>query len=74
MTGNVWEWCTDFYDDNYYNNSTTTNSVNTKSSNYRVGRGGGWGYNADYLSVGGRDYSSPTGSNLDLGFRVVRTY
>ena len=74
MSGNVYEWCTDFFDDNYYNNSATINPVNTKSSDDRVNRGSSWSNNDDYLRVCTRHGIPPTYDNTDLGLRLVRTY
>ena len=73
MSGNVWEWCTDYWSDNY-NNSTTINPVNTKSSGSRVDRGGSWRDYAVYLRVGDRRGYTPTSTDDYLGFRLARTY
>jgi formylglycine-generating enzyme required for sulfatase activity len=63
MTGNVWEWCQDRMDKDYYT---------SKPSENRVFRGGGWYEQAVYLRIAYRHWRRPSHSYWGLGFRIVR--
>ena len=76
MSGNVWEWCYDWYD----TVSSNTADTGASSGSYRVLRGGSW-YDYDYFCQvshrGGYDpyncLNNPYYSGSGFGFRVVRS-
>ena len=51
MTGNVWEWCQDRFNSNYYANSPRNNPQGPSSCDFRVLRGGCWGNDSGYCRV-----------------------
>ncbi len=84
MVGNVWEWCLDEHDENFYQTSprrnpiagadNVTDVVNSflNLNSWRVLRGGSWIRFARDVKVYDRDYTFPTFSNDDFGFRCVK--
>ena len=72
MSGNVWEWVNDWYDDNYYSVSPPTNPLGPVSGTYRVLRGGSWNYNTNFARSSFRSYDWPDYAITNIGFRVAR--
>jgi iron(II)-dependent oxidoreductase len=84
MTGNVMEWCNDWYSNTYYQetlnqaimdsptDSVSVNPQGPHSGTYRVVRGGGWNTTVDFSPVYIRSLLAPGTKSDELGFRVVR--
>jgi formylglycine-generating enzyme required for sulfatase activity len=73
LHGNVWEWCSDQWCEDYYKTSPVDDPTGPSSGDVRVVRGGSWGSSAWFARSARRFRVFPDFRDYFLGFRVSRT-
>jgi formylglycine-generating enzyme required for sulfatase activity len=72
ITGNVWEWTTDFYSDNYYAVSPSENPRGPERGRFKVIRGGSWHSGPMCVQTYYRNGLSSSWVDIGVGFRCVK--
>ena len=73
MSGGVHEWCSDWYDYNYYKSSPERNPLGPQTGQRRSSRGGSWRHRVPFSRCAARSSLPPDFRYADYGFRVAMT-
>ena len=71
--GNLWEWVSDWYDEEYYTKSSKSNPQGAEKGSFRVFRGGSWSNSPENVRSAYRFRDDPAGRFSLVGFRLART-
>ena len=72
MQANAWQWCAEWYGEDYYAKSPVIDSSVLTTGSGRVNRGGSWGNDGGFCQSAFRSFFEPGLRFYFLGLRVAR--
>jgi formylglycine-generating enzyme required for sulfatase activity len=74
MAGNVWEWCSDWYEKDYYARAPERNPLGPETGLYHLLGSGTWADQAKYLTCANRSRARPAERSPNIGFRCAKSF